>query len=142
MSPEQEDATRDAAQVVLIANLMLTIKNGDPRRTASGLLALAAVLVDSDVLGRLALAEVMREDRAPSTSADGSALVLGDHSRAASGHYRIAGMPFAASKQWRNFRRSGPATTLFAIASPSYRSHRCPLSSFVAFSATSKFGSP
>jgi hypothetical protein len=49
-------------------------------------------------------------------------------------------MPLAASKQWRNFGRNGPATTLFAIAWPSYRPHRCPRSSFVAFSATPKFG--
>jgi hypothetical protein len=52
------------------------------------------------------------------------------------------GMPLAASKQWRNFGRNGPATTLFAIASPTFQSHRCPGLSFVAFGATPKFGSP
>jgi hypothetical protein len=56
MSPEQEDATRTA----LVANLMLTLKRGDARRTAAGLIALASVLVDGDVVGRIALAEIAR----------------------------------------------------------------------------------
>jgi hypothetical protein len=57
MSPEREDAIRTA----LIANLMLTLKRGDQRRTASGLLAMAMVLVDNDLLGRMALAQILRE---------------------------------------------------------------------------------
>jgi hypothetical protein len=60
----------------------------------------------------------------------------------AQGRKRIAGMPLAASKQWRNFGRNGRGTTLFAIAWPSYQLHRCPRSSCVALSATPKFGSP
>jgi hypothetical protein len=43
--------------------------------------------------------------------------------KAASDHCPIAGMPLAASKQWRNFGRNGPATTLFAIASPTFQTH-------------------
>jgi hypothetical protein len=57
MSPEREDATRTA----LIGNLMLTLKHGDARRTAAGLLALAQVLVEDDPDGRIALAEIGRE---------------------------------------------------------------------------------
>lgn len=57
MSPEREDAIRTA----LIANLMLTLKDGDARRTAAGLLAMAQVLVDNDLLGRTALAAILRE---------------------------------------------------------------------------------
>ena len=57
MSPELEDATRTA----LIANLMLTLKGGDARRTACGLVAMVQALVDNDLLGRMALAQIMRE---------------------------------------------------------------------------------
>ena len=57
MSPELEDATRTA----LIGNIVLTLKCGDPRRTAAGLIALAQVLIEGDMLGRLAIAEIMRE---------------------------------------------------------------------------------
>src|SRR5262245_28001233 len=62
--------------------------------------------------------------------------------KAASDHYPIAGIPLAASKQWRNFGRSGPAATLFAIASPTFQTHRCLRLLLVAFGATPKFGSP
>ena len=57
MSPEREDAIRTA----LIANAMLTLKNGDARRTAAGLVAMVQVLVEGDVLGCVALAQIMRE---------------------------------------------------------------------------------
>ena len=57
MSPELEDATRAA----LIANLVLALKGGDARRAACGLLAMAQVLVDNDLLGRMALAQILRE---------------------------------------------------------------------------------
>jgi hypothetical protein len=57
MSPEREDALR----TVLITNLVLAIKRGNPLRTAAGLLALTSVLVDDDAVARIALAPIMRE---------------------------------------------------------------------------------
>jgi hypothetical protein len=57
MLPEREEALR----TTLIANLMLALKGGDARRTACGLAAMVQVLVDNDLLGRMALAQILRE---------------------------------------------------------------------------------
>src|SRR5215510_11358003 len=82
-------------------------------------------------------------DRAPPTSAEERALVLDDHCRRPQAIIvRSRVCRLAASKQWRNFGRNGPATTLFAIASSTFQTHRCPRLSLVAFGATPKFGLP
>jgi hypothetical protein len=59
MQPEEIAAHENAVDVIAIANAMLAAR--DPRRTAAGLITIAEFLVEDDLIGRLALAEIMRE---------------------------------------------------------------------------------
>jgi hypothetical protein len=51
----------NAHDVVAIANAVMAAKQHDTRRAAAGLLIIASLLVDDDVVGRLVLATLMRE---------------------------------------------------------------------------------
>jgi hypothetical protein len=61
MSPEENETLDDARCTLAIANAMLAAKDGDPRKTAIGLLACAQTLITGDVLGKLAFAVVLCE---------------------------------------------------------------------------------
>jgi hypothetical protein len=58
---EEQAALENADDVCAIANALLAAKHHDALRTAAGLLVIAQLLVDGDLFGRIALAELMRE---------------------------------------------------------------------------------
>ena len=61
MTPEDRAALENAEDIVAIANAMFSIKGGDRRRTAVGLLAVMNVLTTGDAVGRVALAALLCE---------------------------------------------------------------------------------
>ena len=61
MQPDEAEALADACHTVAIANLMLIAKHHNPRKTAIGLLAIAQVLLQDDLVGRITFAALLGE---------------------------------------------------------------------------------
>lgn len=79
MSPEDE-ATENAVAVARIANAMMIAKAGDHRRVSAGLITVASLLVEADLVGRIALA-VLLLDAARSLLVNVPSEQIPDHAR-------------------------------------------------------------
>jgi hypothetical protein len=61
MTTEELDALAHAKDVAAIANALFAIKGGDRRRIVVSMLSLSNVLLADDLVGRIALAQLMCE---------------------------------------------------------------------------------
>lgn len=58
---DEADTLINAVDVANICNALLVARGHDARRVAAGLLVIAGLLVENDVLGKIALAALMAE---------------------------------------------------------------------------------